>query len=141
MDYKPSQNVQHPGSFLNGRAQIIELLQHLNVDEKSKLLKNLRLKNPQLASELSKESFSFLQIERLPDEQINILFRYISPQIMGVGLKATPSSLQRKILGLAPRDYAEEAYSIMISPIKDEKEGRKRAQNKILGTLLEIYNR
>ena len=39
--------------FINGKAQIIEMLQHMPREERSRLLKNLKIRNPQLAEELT----------------------------------------------------------------------------------------
>ena len=39
------------GVFINGKAQIIEMLQHMPREERAVLLKNLKARNPQLAEE------------------------------------------------------------------------------------------
>ena len=45
-----SQNsAENGGVFINGKKQVIELLQRMDATDKVKLLKNLRLRNPTLA--------------------------------------------------------------------------------------------
>lgn len=138
---KPTGSNQSAGSFINGRAQVVELLQLLGSDEKVALLKNMRIKNPQLALELSKESLSFQQLEKLSGPDTKMILNYVPAPILGVALKGASSSLQRRILGLVAREYAEEAYGIMISPLRDEASGKRRAQEKILNIMLDLHQK
>lgn len=135
------QNEEKGGVFLNGKAQIIEMLQMMNIKEKEVLINNLKARNPQLASELIEKSFTFSELQNIPSENLQQLFRYTKAAIWGLALQGSSSKFQRKILGLAPRSYAEEAYSIMTANLKSERIDSKRAQNKILVTYLKMKNR
>ena len=46
-------NAENGGVFINGKGQVIELLRKMDGADKAKLLKNLRLRNPTLAKELT----------------------------------------------------------------------------------------
>lgn len=45
--------------FINGRAQILEMFQYLTQEERERLLKQIRPRNPQLADEIMETSISF----------------------------------------------------------------------------------
>ncbi len=121
--------------FLNGKAQIIEMLQHMPREERAKLLKNIKLRNPQLAEELSQHSYTFSDINSLSDQELKNIFRYVSAPIVGMALKDVERSFQRRLLSLADRVYAEEAYRVMTTNFPTEKRDTKRAQNKIIEIL------
>ena len=127
------------GVFINGRAQVVEMLQQMTAQEKEKIFKHLRIKNPTLASELIEESFTFQDINNLADEDLKIIFQYVSPQILGVALKNVARTLQRRILSLAERGYAQEAYQVLISNTASEKKFVARAQKKIITTMLSLH--
>lgn len=115
------QENEKQGVFLNGKQQIIEMLQFMQPDEKARLLQNMRLKNPAMADELAQKSISFYQVEHLSNHEIMLILSNVSSTIMGLALKEAPVSMQKKVLSLAPRDYAENAYSIMMSQISADK--------------------
>ncbi|MBL6990076.1 MAG: hypothetical protein ISR65_09875 [Bacteriovoracaceae bacterium] len=138
MDKAPTSGT---GVFLNGKAQVIEMLKFMNNAERKKLLRNIRLRNPQLAEELTAKSLTFSSISALSNHELKLVFQHINPQILGIALKNIEQALQRKILSLAPRDYAESAYSILISPIKNEFKDIQRAQSKIMGVLASLNQR
>ncbi len=50
------------GIFINGKKQVIELIQRMDASDKLTLLKNLKLRNPSLAKELSEASINFNSI-------------------------------------------------------------------------------
>ncbi len=129
-------NQQPGGVFLNGKAQIIEMLQYMGREEKQRLLNNIRLKNPALANELMERSFSFSHIENLYTDDLMTLIDHIDAQIFGVALKGQKASFQRKVLQAAPRGYAEKAFNVMNTKISNEREIVKKAQNKIINTLI-----
>lgn len=129
------------GVFLNGKAQIVEMLQFMPNEEREVLLKNIRLRNPSLADELVVGSYTFDQIDRLTDHELNIIFRYVSAPILGVALKDVSKNLQRRLLSIAPRPYAEEAYNILITPLSNEKRDIKRAQNKVVNIIVTLMKR
>lgn len=135
---RPGPENQTGSVYINGKKQIIEMLQIMDKKEKQTLLRNIRLRNPSLANELMEKSFSFRSIGQFPAESIEILAKYIDYQIIGVALKSMNPQFQRHILSHLPRDYAESAFAIMMKPLKNEKEIVKRAQNKILETLFQL---
>lgn len=134
-------NNSNQGVFINGKAQIIEMLQHMPRDERSKLLKNLKIRNPQLAEELSESCFTFNDLDSLNDYELQMIFNYISAPILGMALKNIERAFQRRLLSLASRDYAEEAFKVLKTPYSNEKRDIKRAQHKIIETLASLKKR
>ncbi len=134
-------NNSNQGVFINGRAQIIEMLQHMPREERSKLLKNLKVRNPQLAEELSESCFTFNDLDSLNDYELQMIFNYISAPILGMALKNIERAFQRRLLSLADRAYAEEAFKVLKTPYSNEKRDIKRAQNKIIETLASLKKR
>jgi flagellar motor switch protein FliG len=126
------------GVFINGKAQIVEMLQHMPREERAKLLKNLKIKNPQLAEELSEQCFTFSDLDSLPDSELIMIFNYISAPILGMALKNAERNFQRRLLGLADRDFAEETFKVLKTPYANEKRDIPRAQNKIIETLASL---
>lgn len=124
--------------FINGRAQIIEMLQIMPAAEKEKLLRNIKQRNPQLAQELMVQSLTFDQVSRLNDEDLHTLIESVKPVVWGVALKGQTPEFQRRILSLAPRAYAEEAYHFLTTTLQNEKRDVKRAQNKIIEILVAL---
>jgi flagellar motor switch protein FliG len=129
------------GVFINGKAQIIEMLQHMPRDERAKLLKNLKLRNPQLAEELTEQCFTFSDLDNLSDEELSMIFQYVTAPILGMALKNTERSFQRRMLSLASRQYAEEAFRVLKTAYATEKRDIKRAQNKIIEILVSLKKR
>lgn len=134
-------NNPNSGVFINGKAQIIEMLQHMPREERTKLLKNLKVRNPQLAEELSEQCFTFNDLDSLSDYELQMIFNYISAPILGMALKNVERQFQRRLLSLAERAYAEEAFRVMKTPFANEKRDTKRAQNKIIETLSSLRKR
>ncbi len=129
------------GVFLNGKAQIIEMLQHMPREERSRLLKNLKIRNPQLADELTEQCFTFSDLDNLSDHDLQMIFQYITAPILGMALKNIERSFQRRLLSLAGRDYAEEAFRVLKTSYSTEKRDVKRAQNKIIEVLVSLKKR
>ena len=50
-----NQESSQKGYYINGKKQAIELLQHLDGNERQKLLKNISLRNASMAKELSEQ--------------------------------------------------------------------------------------
>jgi flagellar motor switch protein FliG len=128
-------NSSNQGVFINGKSQIIEMLQHMSREERSLLLKNIKSRNPQLAEELADSCFTFNDLDSLSDYELQTIFNYISAPILGMALKNIERNFQRRLLSLADRAYAEEAFRVMKTPYANEKRDNKRAQNKIIETL------
>ncbi len=127
--------------FINGKAQIVEMLQHMPREERIKLIKNLKIRNPQLAEELSEQCFTFSDLNALSDFELQTIFNYVSAPILGMALKNVERDFQRRLLSLADRSYAEEAFRVLKTNFNNEKKDIKRAQNKIIETLLALKKR
>lgn len=128
-------------TYLDGRKQVIDLLRYLPQDEKNKLLKNLKIKNPEVANSLIEEGISYGQVEGLSDERIQILMKYITPQLFGMALKNSSRKLIQRVLTLAERDYAEISYDILISFVDDAPKKSKMAQDKIINTAIRLFGK
>lgn len=135
------QNQPNTGVFINGRAQVVEMLQMMTSSEKDTLISNIRLRNPTLANELVEQSLTFEDLGRLTDHNLQRLIQYIKAPVLGVALKGCDENFQRKLLLLAPRDYAEEAYNIMVTFLQNEKRDTPRARRKIIETLISLKKR
>ena len=134
-------NNNQNGYFINGKAQIIEMLQHMNRDERARLLKNIKIRNPQLADELTEQCFTFSDLDNLEDSELQVVFNYVSAPILGMALKNVERSFQRRLLSLATREYAEEAFRVLKTSYSSEKRDIKRAQNKIIEVLVTLKRR
>lgn len=135
------QNNTQAGIFINGKAQIIEMLQHMKREERTKLLQNLKMRNPQLAEELMEQCFTFNDLDTLRDDELVRVFSYISAPILGMALKNVETSFQRRLLSLAEREYAQEAFRVLKTPYSTEKRDVPRAQNKIIEVLISLKKR
>jgi flagellar motor switch protein FliG len=136
-----TQKAANTGSYVNGRGQVAELLKYLGQDERNRILKQLKIKNPQLAHELAHEGISFQHIEKLSDQEIVHLFPYLAPAIWGLALKGVTLELQKRILRVVPKHLGEQAYDTMVSPIKNEVENVQKAQKKVLNLLSELHQK
>ncbi len=124
--------------FINGRSQIIEMLKIMPLEEKQKLLHHIRVKNPLVAQELTENSISFSNLENLNKQYIELLSRNVPASILGIALKSSPMSFQRKVLSSVKREYAVTAFKYMRTPLKNEISDCKRAQNKVIGILSKL---
>lgn len=129
------------GIFINGKAQIIEMLQHMPREERARLLKNLKVRNPQLAEELIEQCFTFSDLDNLSDSELGMIFQYVTAPILGMALKNIERAFQRRLLSLADREYAEEAFRVLKTKYTTEKRDIKRAQNKIIEVLVSLRKR
>lgn len=135
------QNNTQAGIFINGKAQIIEMLQYMKREERTKLLQNLKMRNPQLAEELMEQCFTFNDLDTLRDDELVRVFSYISAPILGMALKNVETSFQRRLLSLSEREYAQEAFRVLKTPYSTEKRDVPRAQNKIIEVLISLKKR
>lgn len=135
------QNNTQAGIFINGKAQIIEMLQHMKREERTKLLQNLKMRNPQLAEELMEQCFTFNDLDTLSDDELVRVFSYISAPILGMALKNVETNFQRRLLSLAEREYAQEAFRVLKTTYATEKRDVPRAQNKIIEVLISLKRR
>lgn len=127
------------GIFINGKAQVIELLQQMNAADKSKLLKNLRLRNPTLAKELTESCISFESIWDLDEAALKTVVSQVQPAILGLALSLVHVKNQRRTLALIPRESAVRAFEIMQKDLTSNRNECIRAQHKILDLALSLH--
>ncbi len=133
--------MENEGVFINGRQQIIEMLKYMRGAERVTLLKNIALRNPQLAQELSHNSISIRDMAVLSEHDISMISQYVKAPIMGMALKNMSKEEQRKVLGSVSRQYAEDAYKIMTTGYENEKIDMKRAEIKVLEVMANLARR
>ena len=124
--------------FINGRSKAFEIIQMLNENERTGILNKIKLKNPKLAEELMQNSYSFKDIAKLQDQEIQSIFPKIPPQVFGVALRNLHVDFQRRVLTLAPRKYAESAFETLTGNLGDEATHIKRARNRVSEIVIEI---
>lgn len=129
------------GIFINGKGQIIEMLQLMTPQEKERILKHIRLKNPNLASELEEKSFSFKDLFNIRSETLKPILESVNPPILGIALRNLTPDSQRKVLTLISRSSAEEAFIWMTKKMSDEQRDIQRAQEKVMNTALAVLKR
>lgn len=125
-------NAENGGVFINGKKQVIELLQRMDAADKSKLLKNLRVRNPSLAKELTELCLSFESIWDLDDESLKTVVSQVQPAILGLALSLVHVKNQRRALSLISREMALKAFEIMQKDLTGNRNECLRAQQKIL---------
>ena len=135
MDHKNQEN----GIFINGKKQVIELLQRMESSDKSRLLKNLKLRNPSLARELTEQCLSFDSLWELNDQDLKIVLNNIQPAIIGLALNATQTRNQKRSLSLMARDKAIIAFEILQKDLSANQQQCLRAQQKILEIALNLH--
>lgn len=129
------------GIFINGKGQVIKMFQLLSDSEKERLIEKIKVRNPMLASELLQESYSFDDLQRLSDDNLHSIFTEINAKILGLAIKGSSEAFQRRVLSLAPREYAEEAYETLVSNIRDERIHVERARKKLIDTIISLNKR
>lgn len=134
-----SQNNSENGVFINGKNQVIELLQKMDSADKAKLLKNLRLRNPVLAKELTESCISFESIWDLDDEGLKTIISQVQPAILGLALSLVHVKNQRRALGLISRQTAMKAFEIMQKDLSGNRNECHRAQQKIVELALNLH--
>lgn len=134
-----SQNNAEKGVFINGKNQVIELLQKMDSADKSRLLKNLRVRNPSLAKELTESCISFESIWDLDDECLKTVVSQIQPAILGLALSLVHVKNQRRALSLISRDMALKAFDIMQKDLTANRNECFRAQQKIVELALNLH--
>ncbi|AYF43236.1 MULTISPECIES: FliG C-terminal domain-containing protein [Halobacteriovorax] len=133
---------ENGGVFINGKAQIIEMLKFMGAEERATLLKNIQMRNPTLAKELYAESITFNTIYSLDDIDLAQVLKFIKAPILGVALKECEKTFQKKILTLLPRESAEEAYSYLVKNLGgNETRDIQRARKRVTDTIVALNNR
>ena len=127
------------GIFINGKKQVIELLQRMEGPDKARLLKNLRIRNPILAKELTESCISFDSLWDLNEEALKTVLSQAQPAILGLALSLVHVKNQRRALGLISRGMAMKAFDIMQKDLSGSRSECLRAQNKILELALTLH--
>lgn len=131
-------NAENSGIFINGKKQVIELLQNMEASDKTKLLKNLRLRNPSLAKELTESCISFESIWDLDDECLKTVVTQVQPAILGLALSQVHVKNQRRALSLISRETALKAFEIMQKYQTGNRTECHQAQQRILDLALNL---
>ncbi len=127
------------GIFINGKKQVIELLQKMDSGDKAKLLKNLKSRNPTLAKELTELCISFESIWDLNDSCLKTVVSQVQPAILGLALSLVHVKNQRRVLSLISREMALKAFDIMQKDLTGNRSECMRAQQKILELALNLH--
>jgi len=137
----PNDTNEKTGVYINGKGQIVELLQHMEQSEKAKLLRNLKNRNPVLAKELSEQCISYNNIWDLDDENLSKILSSMKPVVLGLALSLAGVKTQKRALSLIPREMALKAYDVMMKDLSSNRRECTRAQEKILETALDLSRR
>lgn len=132
-------NAENGGVFINGKKQVIELLQKMDAGDKARLLKNLRTRNPSLAKELTESCISFESIWDLDDECLKTIVSQIQPAILGLALSLVHVKNQRRALSLISREQALKAFDIMQKDLTSNRNECFRAQSKIVELAINLH--
>jgi flagellar motor switch protein FliG len=135
MNQKNAEN----GIFINGKKQVIELLKTMEAADKARLLKNLRVRNPSLAKELTESCISFESIWDLNDESLKTIVAQVQPAILGLALSLVHVKNQRRVLSLISREMALKAFDIMQKDLTSNRSECMRAQQKILELAMNLH--
>ncbi len=134
-----SQKNAENGIFINGKRQVIELLQRMDAADKSRLLKNLKVRNPALAKELTESCISFESIWDLDDEALKTVVSQVKPAILGLALSLVHTKNQRRVLSLISREMALKAFDIMQKDLTGNRSECMRAQQKVLELAISLH--
>lgn len=134
-----SQKNAENGIFINGKRQVIELLQKMDGPDKARLLKNLRTRNPALAKELTESCISFESIWDLDDEGLKTVVSQVQPAILGLALSLVHVKNQRRALSMISREMAVKAFDIMQKDLTSNRNECFRAQQKIVELALSLH--
>lgn len=134
-----SQKNAENGVYINGKRQVIELLQKMDNADKARLLKNLRTRNPALAKELTESCISFESIWDLDDECLKTVVSQVQPAILGLALSLVHVKNQRRALSLISREMALKAFDIMQKDLTGNRNECFRAQQKVLELALNLH--
>lgn len=129
------------GIYINGRQQIIEMLQFMNEKDRRKLLRNIEMRNAVMARELSEQSLSFNDLNKLSEDSLQRIFSNCNPAIIGLSLYNCSREFQRKVLSMLDRELAESAFEIMNRNLNSKRTECKRAQEKVLNIVIQLNRR
>lgn len=134
-----SQKNAENGIFINGKRQVIELLQKMDGPDKARLLKNLRTRNPALAKELTELCISFDSLWDLDDDALKTVVSQVQPAILGLALSLVHTKNQRRALSVISRPMAIKAFEIMQKDLTSNRNECFRAQQKILELAINLH--
>lgn len=134
-----SQKNAENGIFINGKRQVIELLQKMDGPDKARLLKNLRTRNPALAKELTEQCISFDSLWDLDDDALKTVVSQVQPAILGLALSLVHTKNQRRALSVISRPMAIKAFEIMQKDLTSNRNECFRAQQKILELAINLH--
>lgn len=134
-------NSSQNGIFINGKKQVVELLQFMSDAERKKLLYNIKMRNAVMAKELSEKSLSFRDLFQLEDHIVTRILQNINPTIIGLALFLSPIAIQRRALQLMQREDAEQAFHIMNQNLAHKKIECQKAQERILQSAIHLSRR
>lgn len=129
------------GIYINGRQQVVDLLRHMEQNDKTRLLRNLKGRNPTLAKELSEQCFSYENLWSLDDDNLSKILAMTKPVVLGLALSLSSIKNQKRALGLIPRDQALKAYEVMTKDLSGNRRECLRAQDKILEMAIDLSRR
>lgn len=129
------------GIYINGRQQVVDLLRHMESTDKTKLLRNLKGRNPTLAKELSEQCFSYDNLWAMDDDNLGKVLSATKPVVLGLALSLTSIKNQKRALSLIPRESALKAYEVMIKDLSGNRRECLRAQDKIIDSAIELSRR
>lgn len=132
-------NAPQTGIFINGRKQVEELIQHMESADKHTLLKNIQIRNPAYAKELTEKSIVFNTVWELKDQDLKILLNQINPKILGLALSISSHRNQKRALSLVNRPIAEKAFDIMQTDLSGNRDHCIKAQNKIKELAINLF--
>lgn len=135
------QSDSEKGIFINGKNQIIEMLQFMDETERQKLLNNIKRKNSVMARELMEKSFSFNDLYQLSHANLARIFSQCNPAIIGLALNISSTKFQRKALQSIDRTTAEQAFQVMNGNLINKTQECKRAQDKIVQVAIQLSRR
>lgn len=116
---------------INGRAQVVDILNRLPEEHKNKILRSLKGKNSSLAHELSWQTLTFQGISQAKDEQLKVLLEYISSPIIAIAIQDQSVEIQKKFLNHISRDRAKEVFQ-QLKSTRAASVNIKKAQNKMV---------
>lgn len=126
--------------FINGKKIAVEILQGLPKEVRNNLIKQMKIRNPSVTSELEIEAHSFELILNTSEVTKKKILEYASVPVIAVSLASISEAEQKSILKILPRERALEAFQILKTR-KTSLSESKKAQDKILMIATELVKR
>ena len=126
--------------FINGKKIAVEILQGLPKEVRNNLIKQMKIRNPSVTSELEIEAHSFDLILNTSETIKRKILEYASVPVIAVSIASISEVEQKNILKTLPRARALEAFQILKTR-KTSLGESKKAQDKILMIATELIRR